>query len=85
MVIVSRKEQQSVVVECTVGFERLIRVTVLAVNGEKVTLGIDVEDDDPDPLPDGNGEPELSVRPHHQLSRQAWAKAEGDRWHDDGG
>ena len=45
MLVLSRKKRQSVVVECPEGFERQIRVTVLAVRGGKVTLGFDVDDD----------------------------------------
>jgi sRNA-binding carbon storage regulator CsrA len=85
MMVLSRKKQQSVVVECSVGFERLIRVTVLAVHGEKVTLGIDVEDDVSVPRSDVTEQRQLTVRPHQQRGRRAWASAEADRWDDDGG
>ena len=47
MLVLSRKSQESVVVGGSVGFERLLRVTVLAVCGQKVTLGFDVDKDVP--------------------------------------
>lgn len=69
MLVLSRKQRQSVVVECPEGFERQIRVTVLAVNGGKVTLGFDVEDDVPASGVEVTEDRDSSHRPHHQMSR----------------
>lgn len=85
MMVLSRKRQQSVVIECTSGFERLIRVSVLAVDGEKVTLGFDVEDDGPVPHSDVTEQRHSTAQLHRQMSRDAGANAEIDRWSDDGG
>jgi len=69
MLVLSRKKRQSVVVECREGFERQIRVTVLAVRGGKVTLGFDVEDDVPASGLDVTQDRESSDWPHLQMSR----------------
>jgi hypothetical protein len=63
----------------------MIRVTVLAVRGGKVTLGFDVEGDVPEVGSEVMEDQDASDRPHPQMSRNAWAKAESDRWEDDGG
>lgn len=42
MLVLTRKSQQSVVVGGSGGFERLLKVTVLAVHGGKVSLGFEV-------------------------------------------
>lgn len=43
MLVLSRKSQESVVVGGTVGFERLLKVTVLQINGGNVRLGFEVD------------------------------------------
>ncbi len=43
MLVLSRKTQQSVVVGGARGFERLLKVKVLEISGEKVGLGFDVD------------------------------------------
>ena len=43
MLVLSRKIQESVVVGGTVGFERMLKVTVLEINGFKVRLGFEVD------------------------------------------
>lgn len=43
MLVLSRKTQESVVVGGTVGFERLLKVTVLQITGGKVRLGFEVD------------------------------------------
>ena len=43
MLVLSRKRQQTVIVGGTVGFERLLTVTVLEITGGKVSLGFDVD------------------------------------------
>jgi carbon storage regulator CsrA len=43
MLVLSRKSQQSVVVGGSSGFERLLKVTVLEIQGGKVRLGFDVD------------------------------------------
>jgi carbon storage regulator len=47
MLVLSRKSQESVVVGGSTGFERLLKVTVLAIQGGKVRLGFDVPVDVP--------------------------------------
>lgn len=43
MLVLTRKSQESVVVGGTDGFERLLRVTVLEINGGAVRLGFEVD------------------------------------------
>ena len=43
MLVLSRKKAESVVVGGTVGFERLLKVTVLEFNGSSVRLGFEVD------------------------------------------
>ena len=47
MLVLTRKSQESVVVGGSDGFERLLKVTVLEINGGKVRLGFDVAPDVP--------------------------------------
>ena len=47
MLVLSRKNQESVVVGGGGGFQRLIKVTVLKVAGGKVKLGFEVDADIP--------------------------------------
>ncbi len=43
MLVLTRKHQESVMVGGSPGFERLLKVTVLAINGAKVKLGFEVD------------------------------------------
>jgi carbon storage regulator CsrA len=43
MLVLSRKQQEAVVVGGTVGFERLLKVTVLEIHGRNVKLGFEVD------------------------------------------
>lgn len=43
MLVLSRKSQESVVVGGVCGFERLLKVTVLEINGGKVRLGFEAD------------------------------------------
>ena len=43
MLVLSRKSQESVVVGGTHGFEHLLKVTVLEINGHSVRLGFEVD------------------------------------------
>ena len=47
MLVLSRKNRESVVVGGADGFHRLLRVTVLGINGAKVRLGFGVDSDVP--------------------------------------
>jgi len=47
MLVLSRKSQQSVVVGGSVGFERMLKVTVLDINGGSVRLGFEIDADVP--------------------------------------
>ena len=47
MLVLSRKTQESVVVGGTGGFERLLKVKVLGIKGDRVRLGFDVDADIP--------------------------------------
>jgi len=47
MLVLSRKSRESVVIGGAVGFQRLLKVTVLGINGGKVKLGFDVDADVP--------------------------------------
>jgi carbon storage regulator CsrA len=43
MLVLSRKSQEAVVVGGSVGFERLLKVTVLEIGNGKVRLGFDID------------------------------------------
>jgi len=43
MLVLTRKSQESVVVGGTPGFERMLKVTVLEIQGGKVRLGFDID------------------------------------------
>jgi carbon storage regulator CsrA len=43
MLVLSRKSQEAVVVGGSVGFERMLKVTVLEIGGGKVRLGFEVD------------------------------------------
>jgi len=47
MLVLSRKKQESVVVGGAGGFERLLKVKVLGIKGDKVRLGFEVDADIP--------------------------------------
>ena len=47
MLILSRKNRESVVVGGTDGFHRLLKVTVLDIRGTRVRLGFEVDADVP--------------------------------------
>ena len=47
MLVLSRKSQESVVVGGSTGFERILRVTVIEICGQRVRLGFDIEPDVP--------------------------------------
>lgn len=47
MLVLTRKPQESVVVGGSVGFEKMLKVTVLEIGGGKVRLGFDVDSDVP--------------------------------------
>lgn len=43
MLVLTRKSQEAVVVGGSVGFERMLKVIVLEINGGKVRLGFEVD------------------------------------------
>jgi carbon storage regulator CsrA len=47
MLVLSRRSQESVVVGGADGFHRLLKVTLLAINGARVRLGFEVDPDVP--------------------------------------
>jgi carbon storage regulator CsrA len=47
MLVLTRKTQEAVVVGGSVGFEHMLKVTVLEITGGKVKLGFDVDADVP--------------------------------------
>ena len=47
MLVLSRKNQESVVVGGADGFHRLLKVTVLGIHGANVKLGFEVDPDVP--------------------------------------
>ncbi|HKI30658.1 MAG TPA: carbon storage regulator [Gemmataceae bacterium] len=47
MLVLTRKTQESVVVGGVDGFERVLKVTVLEIQGGKVRLGFEANDDVP--------------------------------------
>src|SRR5216683_1711227 len=47
MLVLTRKSQESVMVGGSVGFERVLKVTVLDIQRGKVRLGFDADDDVP--------------------------------------
>ena len=85
MLVLSRKSQESVVVGGADGLHRLLKVTVLGVNGASVKLGFEVDADVPVHRSEvwerinGNG------RRKGPTSSFAAADEERDRWEDDGG
>jgi len=47
MLVLSRKSRESVVVGGSGGFDRLLKVTVLAIKGTNVKLGFEADEDVP--------------------------------------
>jgi carbon storage regulator len=47
MLVLTRKNQESVVVGGSVGFERMLKVTVLEISSGKVRLGFEVDNSVP--------------------------------------
>jgi carbon storage regulator len=47
MLVLTRKSQQAVVVGGSAGFERLLKVTVLDIDGRNVKLGFEVDKEVP--------------------------------------
>ena len=47
MLILSRKNREAVVIGGTVGFERLLKITVLGIRGSRVQLGFETDGDIP--------------------------------------
>jgi carbon storage regulator len=47
MLVLSRKSNESVVVGGSQAFQRILKVTVLEINGARVRLGFDVDPDVP--------------------------------------
>jgi carbon storage regulator len=47
MLVLSRKSKESVVIGGSTGFERLLKVTVIAIEAGRVRLGFDVDADVP--------------------------------------
>jgi len=47
MLVLSRRIQESVVVGGAIGFERMLKVTVLEINGVKVRLGFEIDKEVP--------------------------------------
>jgi carbon storage regulator CsrA len=47
MLVLSRRKQEAVVVGGTGGFERMLKVTVLEINGARVRLGFEVDKEVP--------------------------------------
>jgi carbon storage regulator len=47
MLVLSRRSQEAVVIGGSAAFERVLKVTVLEINGGKVRLGFDVDKDVP--------------------------------------
>ncbi len=45
MLVLSRKNQESIVVGGSAGFERMLKVTVLEIRGGKVRLGFEADAD----------------------------------------
>jgi len=85
MLVLSRKKQQSVVVECSDGFERQLKVTVLGIRGGKVKLGFDVKDDVPVSRLKVQQRIHAGAQPNSPSSGPAAPKEEMNRWDDDGG
>lgn len=47
MLVLTRKNQEAVVIGGSCGFERVLKVTVLGIDGGKVKLGFEVDKDVP--------------------------------------
>jgi carbon storage regulator CsrA len=47
VLVLSRKNHETVVIGGSVGFERLLKVTVVKISGDRVTLGFEADADIP--------------------------------------
>jgi carbon storage regulator len=47
MLVLSRRNSETVVIGGSVGFDRIVKVTVVEICGSKVKLGFEVDDDIP--------------------------------------
>jgi carbon storage regulator len=47
MLVLTRKSQESVVIGGSKGFQRILKVTVIDIRGERVRLGIEADSDVP--------------------------------------
>lgn len=43
MLVLSRKSREAVVIGGSDGFQKLLKITVLSINGDRVKLGFDVD------------------------------------------
>jgi carbon storage regulator CsrA len=70
MLVLSRKSRESVVIGGSDGFHRLLKVTVLAIQGTNVKLGFEVDED----VPVHPSEVRERMTVGVAASRPAWSK-----------
>lgn len=85
MLVLSRKSQESIVVGGSNGFERLLKVTVLQIQGGKVRLGFEVDEDVPVHRLEVWERICANGGTNGPNGSPTAAKADMDRWDDDGG
>ena len=86
MLVLSRKNQESVVVGSPDGTECLLKVTVIRIRGGRVKLGFEADDSVPVDRAEVWEQRQSDGQPKRRQSRGATAKEEQlERWEDDGG
>jgi carbon storage regulator CsrA len=76
MLVLTRKSRESVVVGGSDGFHRLLKVTVLAIQGTNVKLGFEVDED----VPVHPSEVRERISVGVAASHPAWSKAMLRSW-----
>lgn len=85
MLVLSRKNAESVVIGGDDGFPRVIRVTVLGIRGASVKLGFEADADVPVYREEVWDERRASNRGRIQVSDSVPLRQGMDQWEDDGG
>jgi carbon storage regulator len=84
MLVLSRKHRESVVIGGADGFHRLLKVTVLGINGTNVKLGFEVDPDVPVHRAEVWERIQAGGERKRTRSSPATANEDVDRWEDDG-
>jgi carbon storage regulator CsrA len=70
VLVLSRKNHESVVIGGSCGFERLLKVTVIEISGSRVKLGFEVDADIPVHRLEVYEQIAAGIRPDSRLQRQ---------------